>query len=556
MATVLLDLRQNPLLRLPQELPVGLQVEGGVLIDASGEFNAIKRSVIPGYAKVQDTKVTEYFLNFFKEVIGEKKMMPSDQLKKIIRFSEQHIAERIFFRKRHDLPESTEEIGNLQRYIFAARMRINDFESPQHKEDLRAVVLEHNQQLFAKWDRFKFDSVPADKEAFWGYPDLVDFVFRLHLHRFIRHPYYDHKIKMLCSASKLEPHLKMNGDLTPWSKIRNTLKIEEGAKRLYTEDTQGAKQYWMYLEEGFVPHNRHDFHNIRPFKMLETPPTASKVRLITTHAPQKKWSFIDWFFMKGVRHTFFHALPGEGFERRHPDLPYRGGEVYSIGFGGPGGVDINMLQPLITFQGMFYSPDSWDFYIENLYVTEIDVTDDQFIRLFNVVKERSMENQGFHIIAQNCCTVAMGIFRDAGIVDIHTRDHMVTLWYDYILPEKIRKYTDKAYDFIVRCTPENVKEVIKNLGLFIHSLVFSPLFLLLGAARAKVTYDPETDASEGLTLEEGVVRVSNKIKALFSSFLDLFDPEKMSFDLTHKVWRWQVDYAQTHPERSFIIEKN
>ncbi|MBS0653391.1 MAG: hypothetical protein JSR39_07700 [Verrucomicrobia bacterium] len=563
MATVLLDLRQNALPNMPQELPSGVQADGGALVEGGGWLNAVARSIIPGYATSEDAKVTKYFLNFFKDIIAEKKCIPADQLKKIIRFAEQHIAERVSFRRGHNLTEHTKEIADLERYAFAARIRLNDFESPQQKEALRGVVQRHNQSQFAKWDRLNFDNKPADKEAFFANPDMVDFVFKQHLHRYIRHQDYMHKVEMWPVLKQREgswvveseAHLKMNGRPTPWSTIRKMFKVEEDTERLYTEETDGTKRYWMYLDEGFVQHDRHDFQNMRRFKQLERPPSTCKVQLITTHAPEDKWFWGDRL-LQGARHTFFRIVIGEGFQRSHPDLPYRDGEVYSIGFGGPGNT-VNVLQPLTTFRGRLYSPDSWEFYTEDLQVTEVDATDDKIIRLFDIVKQRATEEQGFHVIGSNCATNGMAMLREAEILDIPTKNHMITMWYEYIFSEDFRKYIDKGCDFIVRYTPESVKEVVKNIGLFIYSLVFAPLFLLLGAWRTKVAYDPETpDALNGITAEEGMVRANNRIKALFSNIYDFFDPEKMSFDLTHNVWRWQVKDAETHPERSFIIKQS
>ncbi|MBS0650326.1 MAG: hypothetical protein JSR93_04100 [Verrucomicrobia bacterium] len=562
MATVL-DLRQNGFADLPQALPSALQAEGEVLVESGGFLNAVARSIIPGYATSEDAKVTKYFLNFFKDIVAEKKNIPPDQLKKVIRFAEQHIAERIAFRQGHNLTEHTPEIADLERYAFAARVKINDFECPAQKEAIRAVVQRHNRSLFSKWEGMDFGSRPVDKEAFWAHPDMVDFLFKNHLHRYIRHQDYQHKIEMWPALKQREgswvveseAHLKMNGRMTPWSQIRSIFKVEPDTQRLYTEASDGSKQYWMYLEDGFVQHDRHDFENMRRFKKLERPPAQCKIQLITTHAHEDKWNFADRL-LQGARHTFFRIVIGEGFQRNHPDLPYKDGEVYSVGFGGPAG-SVNVFQPLTTFQGKLYSPDGWEFYSEDLQVTEIDATDDKIINLFDIVKRQAREQHGFHIIGSNCCTRGMAMLREADILDIPTKNHLITMTYEYAFSEETRKYIDKVANFIIRYTPETVKEVVTKIGLFFYSLVVSPLFLLLGAWRTKVAYDPESNQDpSGITAEEGMVRASNRIRGLFSNIYDFFDPEKMSFDLTHNVWRWQQKYAETHPESTFTINQN
>lgn len=562
MATAL-DLRQNTLLDLPQVLPSSLQAEGGVLVESKGLLNGIARSIIPGYATSQDAKVTKYFLVFFKDIVAEKKTMPSAQVKKIIRFAEKHIAERVAFRLSHNLAEHTPEIADLERYVFAARIKINDFECPQQKEALRAVVQRHNQALFSKWDRLNFDNRAVDKEAFWSSPDMVDFIFTNHLHRYIRHQDYQHKIEMWPVLKQRdgswvvesEAHLKMNGRMTPWSQIRNMLKAEEDTFCLYSEEPGGNKRYWMYLDNGFVQHDRNDLQNMRRFVQLERPPSTCKVQLITTHAPAADWGIADRL-LQGARHTYFRIVIGEGFQRNHPDLPYRDAEVYSIGFDGPPG-NVNLLQPLTTFRGALYSPDRWEFYNRDLYVTEIDTTDEKIVHLFDVVRRAAADQHGFHIIRNNCCTNAMAILREANIVDIPTKNHMLTMLYEYIFSENTRHYIDMVANFLLQHTPEMVKETVKNLGLFFYSLVISPLFLLLGAWRTNVAYEPETnEAPVDIGEEEGILRARNRIKALFSNVYDLFDPNNMSFDLTHNVWRWQKKYAQTHPGKTFNIKQS
>ncbi len=563
MATVLLDLTRNSLPNLPQELPAALQVKEGALIEGGGWCNTVARSMIPGYAKAEDAKVTNHFLDFFKDIIAEKKCVPSDQLKKVIRFAEQHIATRIAFRQERNFQEYTQEIATLERYTFAVRIKLNDFESSEQKEILREVVKDHNQSLFTKWDQLNFDNKPEDKQAFWAHPDMVDFVFNQHLHRYIRHPDYRHKIEMWpvqkhrdgSSVIESEAHLKMNGCATPWSTIRNMLKVEPITERLYSEDVEGNKLYWMYLDEGFVQHDRHDLKNMRRIKRLEHPPSSCKVQLITTHAPKDKWFCLDRL-LQGARHTFFRVVIGEGFQRSHPDLPYRDGEVYSIGFGGPGG-PVDLLQPLTTFKGMIYSPDTWEFYSEDLNVTDIDATDDKIINLFHIVKQRANEEVGFHVFGSNCATNGIAMLRDAQILDIPTKNHMITMWYEFIFSEDLRRYIDKGVDLIVDYTPENIKEVVKNTGLFIYSLVFSPLFLFLGAWRTNISFDPESsEAFDAITAAEGVVRANNRIKALFSNIYDFFDPQKMSFDLTLNVWRWQLKHAKAYPESLSFINRN
>ena len=531
-----------------------LMVDKEVLVERNGWRLWLARILIPGYAGFQDGKVTQYFLRFFQEVIGEKKAVPSDQLRRIIRLAEGHI-----FQKVGDHPSRvSKKMGDLERYVFAARIRLNDFASPEHKEILRAIVKRDNRPLFTKWEDLNFSIREEDKEAFWTHPDLVDFLFSQHLHRHIRYPDYDHKIEMLpclrqrdgAWMAENEAHLKMNGRATPWSQIRHQLKVENKSNRLYSQETDGTKKYWMYLQDGFVQHDCHDMEHLRSLKTLDRPPSLCKVQVVTTHAPHEKWNFADRF-LKGARHTFFRVIVGQGFQARHPDLPYRDGEVYSIGFGGSEGY-ASIFQPLAAVKGKFFSPDNWEFYPENLVITEFDAIEEKIVRLFDLLKQRALQDQVFHVMANNCCTNAIGVLREAEILDVPIKEHFVTMLYEYVVPEWLRYYLDRLFNVIVRHTPDIVTKLARKVCQFFYSLIIPPLFSLLGAWRAGITYSPKTDT--GL-FNGRMGRASNQIKALYSNIYDIFDPDRMSFDLTHRVWRWQVQYGSSTRKEQFLSNK-
>lgn len=556
MADFQLNLAQVPTL-LPSALPPCLLVDGERLVDATSWKHQIARAIIPGYAKASDAEATRYFLRFFKNVIGERQIVSAAQLRTIIRLAEEHLSQRAGCDPRC-VPK---EVADLQRYTLAARIRINDFQSSEEEHRLRQTVYRSNQALAIKWRMQGFSARAEDEEAFWAHPDLVDFIFKLHLHRHIRHQDYQHHIEMHPRLKQregvwtveTEAHLKMNDRMVAWSQIRSLIQIEEATRRMYSVQPDGKKQYWMYLDRGFVQQDRHDMERMGRFKKLDIPPARSRVEVITSHDNRKKWNFADRL-LQGARHTFFRIVIGEGFHARHPDLPYQDGEVYSIGWGGTW-VHFNPLQPLTALQGQWYCPDSSEFFAEDLYVTQKDVQEENIVRLFELVKQKAQQNNSFQILVSNCCTHSIGVLREAEILDIETKDHFLTMVYEFLFPERIRNCLNQIGSFFFRHTPAMIRKGGHKLLLFLYSLILSPLFLLLGAWRTKVTYEQESNPPGGMTLEEGMLRSRNRIKALFSTIYDLFDPDKVSFDLTLKVWRWQKQYAEQHPERTFFIQK-
>ena len=155
-------------------------------------------------------------MKFFKDIIAENRTVAPNDLKAVIRLAEQHIKQRLEDPTVKDIPK---EVAALERYIFTTRLRLNDFESTEQREALREVAKQHSLKLFHKWERLNYQNTPADYNAFWLNPDLVDFIFELELSRSIRKQ--NHKIVARPTLKKKEgrwvvereAHLKMNGRL-------------------------------------------------------------------------------------------------------------------------------------------------------------------------------------------------------------------------------------------------------------------------------------------------------------------------------------------------------
>jgi hypothetical protein len=81
---------------------------------------------------------------------------------------------------------------------------------------------------------------------------------------------------------------------------------------------------------------------------------------------------------------------------------------------------------------------------------------------------------------------------------------------------------------------------------FLHSVIYAPLFSLLGAWRTNIVYEDEDDPA---IQNQDLVRASNRAKALFCNVIDLFRPSKMELDLTKNIYKWQKKQVETFFEK-------
>lgn len=499
--------------------------------------NSLMRWFIPYYASNQDKKVSEFFINFFTNSFNEDLERDKEKFKSIIISAEQHIA-----RGRGWFSASvTKDIARLEVYTLAARTRINTFESGQSRESLIERYRVDNRELFNRWKKTGFA-----EEAFWTSPDLVDFLFKAHLHRNITYPYYRHTVDMHPCLSRRngqltaisEPHLLVNGNSTPWSELRNKFKIDKEL-RPYTLEN-GRKTYWMYLEDGLTKWDRHNFEHPHRLRRLPNAPLRNRVEIITTRAHRETWGISD-NLLKGFRHSFFRIIPGQGFSVRHPETGLASGDVYSFGWA-PRKRDFSSWSPLSTMRGTWYSPDSWEFAKEDLYTTPIDVSDEQVLKLLEIIKKKSQEDAPFHIINANCCGATVDIFNEVGILNVCPRDHMGYMWFQFLLPKYLRRPMIQAASFVNKFVPSCISNGISTVGKFIYSMIWAPIFSVLGAWRTHIVYEDERG-------QEIVVKARNRVKALFSNVFDMFNPSKMDVDLTKNLYKWQKRRPETYFEK-------
>lgn len=524
----------NPGTETPQTLPSNLYVQEGRLCNG-GWKNALQRFFIPGHASSQDAKVSEFFMSFFKGLF-QKRLTAAEQgkIKGMLVLAEQHIAHGKGYFK-----AQTQDTCRLEHYTLAARRQINQFLPGSSEESLAQKCSSDNKALLAKWTKLGF----AEK-AFWQCPDLVDFVFKSFLHRHITHPYYNHKIEMrpvpVWKAGQIvtedHPHLLVDGIFTPWSKISSKIKIDAD-ERLYSIEN-GEKKYWMYLDTGLTKWDKNNFDTPRRLFKLERPPLASRVEIITTHAHKEDWHLGDRF-LKGTRHAFFRIVPGAGYSARNPNPRLDDGSVYSLGWGARWR-DFSIHQPLSTLRGKWVCPDGFEFFKEDLCITPIDISDEKMIKLFEIVRKRSKEDYPFNVINANCCGGTADVLREAGVVNLCTKNHLSFVLYKFLFPKSVRYGLDKVGKFFESITPAIFSRAFQRVAGVIYSAIWAPFFTLLGAWRTNLTYE----AGEGPR-----VIAANHIKALFSNAFDFFSPNKMEFDLTKNVYKWQKKHSTTYFEK-------
>jgi hypothetical protein len=217
------------------------------------------------------------------------------------------------------------------------------------------------------------------------------------------------------------------------------------------------------------------------------------------------------------------------------------GSVYSFGWGTIWR-DFNIFSPLSTLKGRWYSPDDWEFLKQDHCITTLDVTDEQVIKLMEIIRRRSQEELPFHFITANCCGITAEVLSEAGILDLCTKNHMAKLGYEFFIPKSLRAPLDKVTALADSVFPKFVTKSLNVVGAFFYSLIFAPLFTLLGAWRTNISFEDEEGDSVQNTFQ---MRASNRIKALFSNVFDLFSPSKMEFDMTKNIYKWQKQQPNT-----------
>jgi hypothetical protein len=505
-----------------------IYVENGNLV-SGGWKNSLLRFFLPWRASAQDKKVSQYFISYFTQFLAQEKPLQNvEKTKSMLSLCEQFIArgKGRFFGLSCDAPR-------LERYTLAIRERFNLFDAQKSRAELMQTCRLDNQELICKWKNLGFP-----EEAFLRFPDFVDFIFKSHLHRFICHPDYKHGIPMIPVTAQRngqildvssEPHLMMNGRMTPWSYLSRTISIDD-ENRLFSKGSEGKKLYWTYTQKGLIPKDRHDLDTLIPFKTLARAPDSCQVQIVTSHFPRERWQ-AHHHLTQGNVHTHFRLIPRAGFSAAHPDSELKDGEVYSIGYGARW-ADVAQYQPFKTIPGLFYNPDSTEFFKEDLMITTIDkLTDEQLLKVVAETKKRAKQLLPFNIVTHNCCTEAAEILREAGVIDLKSEIRGDLFLYQTFVPKLIRKKLRVLREQLLKFIPAKAVNILNDLAFVPFSLLLCPIFLIFGACSIKRP-DPEDQRQGALT-------------PMLSKIADIFHLGACKVDMTARVSKWQKKQPNT-----------
>ncbi len=524
-----IDFRALP---VPASFSSNAYVEKNAIVEG-GFINGVLRTIIPGYAKWQDRKITLFFLNHFKDLLKQEPVVfDMDKCRSIIALSQVHLSRSLQGRLSK---APTQEIVEMERYNLAIRMRLKDFSSLDEETQCKALCQSHCKELYNKWTR-----AGHSEEVFWHAPDLVDLVMRTFVHKAMRHREYNHTISMEDCVIKRagnyicerEPHIKIQGNAVPWSEARN-LFLKDEDNRIYSIDpTTQKKVYWWYFQEGFIPWDKFNWPTPHAFTVLKEGPMSCQVEVVTSQVKLEHQNVLDRY-LKGVRHVFLRVVFRQGFEQGNPERPYKNGEVYSFGFGFDG-KNFSKLSPLATIPGKMLSPDYAEFEKDDLCVTPINISDDKAVELMNSIIKRAHEPVGFHFVHSNCADAVGNLLSESDILHLPIEKHMLTMWYEFIVPNSIRRPIKKVGRFFERIVPNCISNFTVKIAQFVHSIVFGPIFVFIGAFRV------------GLDSEDSCFyKWRESAKPHFKRFFDIFNPNKMVFTEVRMIANWQKRQPQT-----------
>ncbi len=416
----------------------------------------IGRAIIPFFARAEDERVTSAFQRSFEQILTDHQYLPPTELTHLLTQADRHIENRVK-RKVEVIPPS--DVAKLERYMLAVRLKWGIFAPNQSQQDLQHLVMAHNFSLYDKWVAKQHFS----KKVFFYAPDLVDFVFKSHLHRYINFPAYGggangHSI----TWSQGDANLMVNGIPQVWSRLRHQLLIDKVSERIYSTENS-KKLYWYYLQSGLIRHDHARFNPPVPLRRLvhEETPTSCQVQVVTTQDTRDKWGYLD-HYLQGARHSYYRVILKRGFDLHPHAQQFLPGEVYSFGFR-PYWDDFNPLSPLESYKGYMQNPDKDEFLPVDAYVTTLDVSDEQALNLLRISQNITNRNLSFNFVTNNCAGITAKALREANIVDLQIGSHMSTIWYELLVPKILRNGLKSINSCLATYTPP----LLYNMELFL-----------------------------------------------------------------------------------------
>ena len=480
-----------------------MSISGSGLFDISSAYSAknwFKRFVErthPTQRRELDHKIANYIQKRLDDLLADQRLSHDYPIR-----DQLYISTRQFLKKWSASKSIPDPIQRLERRLFLAQKRMPQ---PNFQEKelsvLRKQIQSHDTEQFQKW----VEKYNLPEEVFYAHPEFVQFVMDTHLHRHFKE--FQHKIFSING----DPWILVEGTLHPWRDVQKRFFVEDGM--IYSLE-EGEKKRWVYLDRGLIKHDPIHWSDFTPLKKLDRAPGQYQIQIVTAHVNQQQRTCIDRAF-QGVRHSWIRLITPEGY-------------VYS--FGRRPKVDVfHLHQPIAGMEGFIETPDIYEFRADHKMITTLPISDSAAERVLHMVREE--KRMGYHAITGNCCSFVMRALEESGINRPDSNAHVFDVLYEWIVPQGIRKILGYIPN---KFLPAKLSDFLSRFKNAVIQVMIIPLVSFLGGWTAPPDNPPL--AGEPISTWKTYQR---KGRAIFRSFQDLINPDRLTVSMPHKLADWQ-----------------
>ena len=323
-----------------------------------------------------------------------------------------------------------------------------------------------NRQTLAKWTRA---SQPAE---LFQHHEFAEFLERSKLLS---------QMKVTRDTLRMiddEPAMLVEGEWTKWSAIKTRFQIEDsqvygtqfvtdstGQVYTYLDNRKGLQKYHPYQTIGEVPISvleENEVETLRGVANQFVRPDESHLsqeerdqlnaerpfvmQIVTSYTDRGSSNFAETVL--NPRHAYMRIVAGADL----PEYNVKKGDVFEFGFGWKRGV----LLPMEATQGLFCSPDPWEYVpCDKRVVTCMPISAENAAAGFDFALRQQRKHVqlgreiGFHLAQQNCTVFDRKIAEHAGVeipTEIQLKPLLFRILPDFLkrLGEQIATYTAKA----------------------------------------------------------------------------------------------------------------
>lgn len=427
-----------------------------------------------------------------------------------------------------------------------------------------------NRALHAKWCKFGMPS-----EIYHQYPEFCDFMEKSGC-------LSQMKVTKDCPQLKSgEPHLLVNGTLTPWLQIKDQFTyVDSGRYKERFIIHKLTHDVYTYLDngKGLQPHHPYLSTNATKLltdeelkrvmdqaKLFQRPGEVFLnaddrlalseerkfvIQLVTSHTKGHRTNFHE--LLVNSRHPYLRLIVSEDV----PEKGFQKGDVFDIGFGWVGKAQV----PFVTTQGRFRSPDIWEYVsAEERIVTNIPVTKEEaeafadYTLQYHKDEVNLGNSTGFHILRQNCSTYVRASLAVAGVqvpTEVSLTECIKRIspnWFASIAKvyasskEKVRCLAKKA----ISTLPKGCQEKLTKVAALIEQLMLKIVGII-----AALSLVPANIALGGGMGEGGAAFVMpndkpKEIRPVLSDLRNWFKLSSYNVNLPGVLQEWQRKQAST-----------